>query len=82
MLELFGRGYVVEHCVSASNAVQRENDYRVFVTEALRGIGRSCGVDIKPSYIDILNSYTKDRAERSAEDIISNIKHKADNIRG
>ena len=36
MLELFGRGYVIEHCISSFKKNNEEMTYRVYVTDLLR----------------------------------------------
>ena len=83
MLELIGRGYVIEHCVSTLNAMRKEDNYRVYVTEVLRGISKSVGCEVKLGYADFLEKSKRrvERAEeRTAEDIISAIKAKAELI--
>lgn len=77
-----GRGYVIEHCVSASKAMQKEDEYHEYVTEILRCIAKANGVSISISYRDILESYKDAGEERKPEDVINSIKKKADIIRG
>ena len=36
LLELFGRRYVWEHCMSAFNQMQEEKQYRIYVTDCLK----------------------------------------------
>lgn len=36
MLELMGRGYVIEHCIAAYRKNAVEKSYRAYVTDALR----------------------------------------------
>lgn len=38
MLELFGRGYVIEHCIAALKADNEEKAFKVYVTDALMAI--------------------------------------------
>ena len=83
MLELFGRGYVIEHCVSTFNAIQREENYRGYITEILRCIAKANGVSISLSYKDILDASKGEKdEERTSEEVITSIRNKADAIRG
>lgn len=36
MLEIFGRGYVIEHCISSFYKEQEQMTYRVYITDLLR----------------------------------------------
>lgn len=83
MLELFGRGYVVEHCISAFNEKQKEETYRLYVTEILRGIGKQVGVSFSMSYTELIESMKPQKEEtRTADEVIDDIKEKARKIRG
>lgn len=79
MLELFGRGYVIEHCVSTINNTRKEEIYRTYIAESLRIISSGVGREITVKYIDIIESCTPNReAEetRTPEEIIDSIKKK------
>ena len=82
MLELFGRGYVIEHCVSTFNAIQREENYREYITEILRYIAKANGVEILMSYRDVVKASKNEVEERTSEEVINSIRQKADAIRG
>lgn len=38
MLEVFGRGYVIEHCMSSFSEYNEEYTYRIYVTDLLRSL--------------------------------------------
>ena len=75
MLELFGSGYVIEHCIAAIKAEMKDESYRCYVTDCFMNIvnmlaGKQA---LKKRYYDILHPAPVD--ERSAEEIV------ADNIK-
>ena len=79
MLELFGRGYVIEHCVSVTNNTRKEEIYRTYVTESLRIISSGVGREITVKYADIVErcaSHGKAEETRTPEEIIDNIRKK------
>lgn len=78
-----GRGYVIEHCVSTLNSLREEDNYRIYLTEVLRGIYKSLGGEMKIGYSDFLKKSRKPQKiteERTPEDIINAIKAKAELI--
>jgi len=74
MLEIIGRGYVIQHCISLFKKYQEELSYRFYETELLRGIAKSLGLNVNMTYRDILEP--KKEETRTAGEIISNIKKK------
>lgn len=82
MLDLFGTEYIIEHVVSEINSQKQEEIYRQYVTEVLRACAKGSGIDFSPSYLDVKNSIMvkAPEEERSADDIISTIKRKAEAI--
>lgn len=83
LLELFGRGYVVEHCISAFNEKQKEETYRLYVAEILRGIGKQVGVSFSMSYTELIKSMKPQKEEtRTADEIIGGIKDKLRRLGG
>lgn len=76
MLDLFGRGYVIDHCVAEIKRQNKKNLLQTYVTDALRLISESCaklsgGSYLSVRFVDILNPPKKD--ERTAEQIIEDI---------
>ena len=74
-----GRGYVIEHCVSAINRYREKEIYNVYVTECLRIIAGAVGRDINVSYTSIIEGVKPQRVHeetRTPEEIISNIRNK------
>jgi hypothetical protein len=88
MLEVLGRGYVIEHCVSSLKLKNEEKAYRTYVTDTLMAIAENTthflgmngvvdyGKTVKTRWIDILNPPPKeDKSEdnRPADEIVSDI---------
>lgn len=83
MLDLFGRGYVIEHCVSTFNAMQKEDIYKAYESEILRSIANQLGVEIKMNYFDVVDLMKPHEEDnRTASDIISDLKSKASSLNG
>ena len=70
MLDLFGRRYVIDHCISAFRIQAEEKIYRVYVTDGLRAL---CGGQ-GDRYYDLITPGKEET--RTAEEIIDNIKGK------
>ena len=78
-----GRGYVIEHCVSTFNHMQEEDAFKTYASEILRSISKSLGVDVTMSFHDYLESMKPQKEEtRTAEEVVSGIKAKAQKLRG
>ena len=90
-LELLGRGYVIEHCVSFFRKKNEELAYRIYVTDALKAIAENTqkmfgGSFMQKRFAEIIRP--KDTAEDiedadiKAKDIIERIKAKAEKLGG
>ena len=77
MLELFGSGYVIDHCVSAFLEYKKDELYRVYVTDSLKHLAR-----LDTRYADIIKDFGKPKETRTAEDIISGIRSKITELGG
>ena len=66
-MDLFGSGYVIDHCVSAFLKSQREELYQYYITDALKVIGH-----LNIRFAD----YFKPQETRTSEEIIGGIKKK------
>lgn len=78
-----GRGYVIEHCISTLNTIRKEEVYKTYLTEVLRGIGKQVGVEFSKSYHDLIESMKPQKEEtRTADEVIDGIKDKLQKIRG
>ena len=83
MLELLGKGYVIEHCISFFQYQKKEQLYREYVTDALRVLtyntsGQTLGA-IENRYAEIVIMLTDKKArkkEKTAEEVISDIRKK------
>lgn len=67
MLDLFGSGYVIDHCISAFLKLQRKELYQTYVTDALKVIGH-----LNMRFADVF----KKPETRTAKEIINGIKDK------
>lgn len=79
MLDLFGRGYVIEHCVSAFLDSQRDYIFRAYSTEMLRLIAKRLGYDVQYKFSDLVPNIIDMREQKptpQADDVISNIRNK------
>ena len=81
MLDLFGRGYVIEHCVSWLKKDSEEKAFRVYITDTLKAIadntGRAVknGVGIKSRFADMVASTQQtESAEIDAEEKANEVK--------
>lgn len=61
---MFGRGYVIDHLMSAHRAKQEERLYRVYVTDALKS-----HLKLNKRYYDFINTSTKSKDTRSGDEI-------------
>ena len=85
-MDLFGRGYVLDHCMSTLDFLNKEEAYRNYITDALRYIvnntaGQEQRTQLKASYMDIINPKSREddikdvqEAEKKSEEIINHIK--------
>ena len=71
MLELFGRGYVIEHCISSFYKYNEEHTYRIYVTDVLRRLSGDKNII---RYYDLIN--TKKAPDKSAKEVKEHIKGK------
>ena len=79
MLELLGIGYVIEHYIAFFQKEQEEKTFKVYVSDALRLISENTAKQVGGSYIsarycDIIEP--KKQEERTAEEVITDIKEK------
>lgn len=79
-MELFGSGYVIDHCISAYNLYAEEKLYKVYVTDCLKIL---VGGEFM-RYNDIVESlYNHDNKEiESAEEIIERLSARLDELGG
>ena len=77
LLELIGKGYVIEHCVSLFNRRQKEQIYRNYVTDTLKMINDNLtkiygGQYMKTRYADMVEPKKQDTrtGDEIARDII------------
>ena len=76
LLEIFGREYVVEHCISAFKILQEEKVFKIYVTDALKAMGE--GKRLADRYADIIIPKKEDT--RDPEEIKASIMDKLHRI--
>lgn len=81
MLDLFGRGYVIEYCVSSFLELQKEKAYKIYITDCLYSLtnmyatfhGGECPVNTR--FAEILLPEKK-KEEKTAEEVIDHMRKK------
>jgi hypothetical protein len=79
LLDLFGKGYVVDHCIAFFQKQKRQEELEYYITDTLMYIAQntaniSGGKVPKNRFYEIMNR--KPEETRTAQDIINNIKRK------
>ena len=85
LLELFGSGYVIEHCVAAFSDLQRERAFQAYVTDCLKMVAENTSKPYGGKYpgkrfADVWEKMGKPKDKRTAEDIISHMLRKINGI--
>ena len=80
MLEIVGKGYVMEHCISFFRKRQEEKLFKNYVADAMRIITyntskKGSGV-IEQRYSDILESLYAKKETRTEKEIVNSISNK------
>ena len=86
LLDFFGRGYVIDHCVSALKSYYKRKAFEVYVTDALMVIAGNTarthgGSTMRCRYAEMIETGNEKEDTRTADDIISNIKNKLSNAK-
>ena len=80
MLELIGRGYAIEHCVSFFNKKREEQRYKYYLTDAIRILTYNTSMKgrgvIEQRYYDLAQKINQKEDNRTADDVIDNISDK------
>ena len=81
MLELFGRGYVIEHCISSFKNKKQVEALTIYVTDCLYTIANGIYGGGNKAIKDRFCNLTKEEVEpkESEDDIINRIKQKLGN---
>lgn len=78
-MEIFGRGYIIEHCISAFKISQEEKAYKIYLTDVLRAQLRT---DSIPRYADLISSVDHSEKDADPEEIKDRIKNGINALRG
>lgn len=76
LVELIGKGYVVEHCIALYNRIQKEDAFREMVILSINQLNRNFaerfgGRVIKHGYLDIIKQEAE--PEKSGDEIAAEI---------
>lgn len=83
MLEIMGRGYVIEHCVSALSSLQEEQTFKAYTADCLKMIAESMGGQISARFADLVDYGKKTpKKEHTDEEVRANIKAKLRHMEG
>ena len=81
---MFGRTYVLEHCVKSIREEAEFKAFKVYVTDLLKPIAEFCGAEVNYRYADIISMEKKDTrtGDEIALEVIRNagLKVKEDDI--
>lgn len=78
-MELFGKGYVIDHCISLFKEKQEEKLLKVYITDGLKTITETLqrvygGASLNVRWIDLIDP--KEEETRTGEEIIQHMKDK------
>ena len=86
MLDLLGRGYVIDHVMASFRKEKKDEAFRTYITEGLRIITENTaaavgGSSLSMKFDDVLKSFDEDEddgqtAEQKAEAVINHLKEK------
>ena len=82
MLELFGRGYVIQHCVASFRKKQVNELFMCYVGEGIKIISENTanfcgGSSISVSFYDMLHPVDK-KKQKTAQEVIDHLRSKLD----
>lgn len=60
MLNLMGRNYVIDHVISEYQDYVEEKIYKAYVTDLIKSIAESIGVEVNDRYADLIDNTSKD----------------------
>ena len=78
-MELFGSGYVIDHCITAYSLITEELNYKIYVTDCLKVL---IGGENVPRYIDLIKNNNDAEPKETAEQIIDRISRGLDRLGG
>lgn len=79
MLDLFGSGYVIDHCISVFSTKQEEMLYRIYLTDALKVISENTakmvqeGKYLPKRYADLIEKKNRKEDERTGDEIADEV---------
>lgn len=78
LLDLFGSGYVVDHCISALSLNTENLKYKVYVADCLKNINeimakRYGGSYVSVRYSELIENNKPDKEEKTGDEIAADI---------
>lgn len=81
MLDLFGRGYVIEHCISSLSIKRKDEQYKYYLTDCLKNINKIIATQYSGEYInERFYNLVKDeieKEEKTGDEIVKEVMKKA-----
>ena len=69
MLEVMGKGYVIDHCICEHNKRVQEHDYRIYMTDLMKGLAEFVGLEVTVRYADLYRTQAEQEAEKTGDEI-------------
>jgi len=81
MLDLMGKGYIIQHCVALTSKQTKEKIFQIYVTDALQAIvdntARQYGGKVMNlRYADLITEQKTEKKQPTEDEIISGLKAK------
>lgn len=82
LLDLFGRGYVIEHCMSLFKKRQEEKAYKIYMSDVgyalVNNMGKAFGAEyiIAQRFFEVIEPTKEEKEEETEEQIIARIRKK------
>ena len=78
---------MIDHCVGFFRRKQEEQQYRIYITDALKAITENTarmygGATLKIRYADLVDEPEKKEETRTADEVIDHIKKKMEKLTG
>lgn len=69
MLDLMGKGYVIDHCICEHNKRVQEDDYRTYMTDLMKGLADFVGLQVNIRYADLYRTQAEQETEKTGDEI-------------
>lgn len=81
MLDLMGKGYIIQHCVALTSEKTKEKIFKIYITDALRAIAENTakqygGKVMNLRFADLISEEKHEEKQPTEDEIISGLKAK------